>query len=111
MHLLSPKGFRAAAVAAGIKSSGNLDVAVLICDAPQAASAAAVFTTNKVVAAPVVVGRENLSSSCGRVRAIVVNAGNANACTGSQGQHDARRTCALAASLMADKPAVPTGNS
>ena len=54
MHLLSPKGFRAAAVAAGIKSSGNLDVAVLACNAPRAASAAAVFTTNKVVAAPVV---------------------------------------------------------
>jgi glutamate N-acetyltransferase / amino-acid N-acetyltransferase len=92
-HLLSPLGFRAAGVYAGIKSKQNPDVGLLVCDTR--ATAAAVFTTNKVFAAPVKVGREHIAS--GRLRGIVVNAGNANACTGRQGEKDARRMCALAA--------------
>jgi glutamate N-acetyltransferase / amino-acid N-acetyltransferase len=91
-HLLSPIGFRAGACAAGIKTSGKLDVAMLVCDAP--ATAAAVFTTNRVVAAAVVVGRKNIAA--GKLRGIVVNAGNANACTGRQGLRDAERMCRLA---------------
>src|SRR5206468_876474 len=97
MHLLSPKGFRAAAVHTGIKSTPKPDVALLVCDAPQPASAAAMFTTNKVVAAPVKVAQENLRSNRGTVRAIVVNSGNANACTGARGERDARATSSLAA--------------
>jgi glutamate N-acetyltransferase/amino-acid N-acetyltransferase len=93
LHLLSPRGFRAAGVAAGIKASGKTDVGLLVADAP--ATAAAVFTTNRVVAAPVVVGREHVAT--GKLRAVVMNSGNANACTGKQGHRDAVRMCQLAA--------------
>jgi glutamate N-acetyltransferase/amino-acid N-acetyltransferase len=92
LHLLSPRGFRAAAVAAGIKISGKPDVGLLVCN--RTAAAAAVFTTNKVIAAPLVVGRENIRG--GKLRAIVVNSGNANACTGAPGLRDAKKMCALA---------------
>lgn len=91
LHLLSPVGFRAGAVAAGIKASGKKDVALLVCDAP--ATAAAVFTTNKVIAAPVKIGRQHVAA--GKLRAIVVNSGNANACTGLQGARDALAMCEL----------------
>jgi len=93
LHLLSPAGFRAGAYAAGIKASGKLDVAMLVCDRP--AAAAAVFTINRVVSAGVVVGRRNIAA--GKLRGIVVNSGNANACTGKQGMRDAERMCQLAA--------------
>ena len=93
MHLLSPKGFQAAGVKAGIKASGKPDVGLLLCDSP--ATAAAVFTANKVVAAPVVVGREHVTG--GKLRGVVVNSGNANACTGRRGEKDARTMCDLTA--------------
>ena len=96
LHLLSPAGFRAAGVYAGIKTKQTPDVGLLICDAP--ATAAAVFTTNKVFAAPVKVGREHVAG--GKLRGVVVNAGNANACTGRQGERDARRMCELAAAIV-----------
>ena len=95
LHLLSPRGFRATGVYAGIKTKHAPDVGLLVCEGPVPA-AAAVFTTNKVVAAPVVVGRRHLAQSNGRLRAVVVNAGNANACTGRQGEKDALRMCRLA---------------
>jgi glutamate N-acetyltransferase/amino-acid N-acetyltransferase len=98
LHLLSPRGFRATGVYAGIKTKHTPDVGLLVCDA-SSPTAAAVFTTNKVVAAPVVVGREHVARTNGRLRAVVVNAGNANACTGRQGERDARRMCALAAGV------------
>jgi glutamate N-acetyltransferase/amino-acid N-acetyltransferase len=97
-HLLSPLGFRATGVYAGIKTKHTPDVGLLVCGAPSP-TAAAVFTTNRVFAAPVKVGREHLARSNGRLRAVVVNAGNANACTGRQGDKDARRMCALAAKV------------
>jgi glutamate N-acetyltransferase/amino-acid N-acetyltransferase len=103
LHLLSPLGFRAAAVYAGIKTKHTPDVGLLVCDAP-APTAAAVFTTNKVVAAPVVVGREHVARTGGRLRAVVVNAGNANACTGRRGKRDARRMCRLAANVAGCAP-------
>jgi glutamate N-acetyltransferase/amino-acid N-acetyltransferase len=94
LHLLSPRGFRAGAVHAGIKTaSRSPDVGLLVCDT--FATAAAAFTTNKVVAAPIIVGRQNIAR--GKLRGIVVNAGNANACTGSRGLRDAEQMCALAA--------------
>src|SRR3954468_322950 len=96
LHLLSPLGFRAAGVYAGIKSKHAPDVALLLSDG--LASAAAVFTTNKVFAAPVKVGREHVKS--GQLRGVVVNAGNANACTGKQGERDARRMCQLAGEVF-----------
>lgn len=99
LHLLSPRGFRAGAVYAGIKSKQTPDVGLLVCD--QLASAAAAFTTNKVFAAPVKIGRDHLAS--GKLRGVVVNAGNANACTGKQGEKDARRMCELAAKAIGTK--------
>ncbi len=96
LHLLSPKGFQAGAVHAGIKSKKTPDVGLLVCD--RLANSAAVFTTNKVFAAPVKVGRENIAG--GKLRAVVVNAGNANACTGKQGEKDARSMCALTAKAI-----------
>jgi glutamate N-acetyltransferase/amino-acid N-acetyltransferase len=99
LHLLSPAGFRAAGVYAGIKTKQAPDVGLLVCDAPSP-TAAAVFTTNRVFAAPVKIGREHLAESGGRIRAVVVNAGNANACTGRQGDKDARRMCQLAAGVV-----------
>ena len=92
LHLCSPKGFRASGVYAGIKSRQSPDVGMLVCDLP--CPAAAVFTTNRVVAAPVKVGREHIAG--GKLHGIVVNSGNANACTGHQGERDARQMCFLA---------------
>ena len=92
------RGFRAAGIPAGIKASGNADLMLLVADAP--ARVAAVFTTNKVIAAPVIVSREHLSRSGGTARAIVVNSGCANACTGDQGLLDAREMTATVAALI-----------
>jgi glutamate N-acetyltransferase/amino-acid N-acetyltransferase len=96
LHLLSPIGFRAAGVRAGIKTSGKPDVGMLLCDHP--ATAAAVFTTNKVVAAPVIVGRRNVAA--GKLRGVVMNSGNANACTGKQGERDAMEMCTAAGAAV-----------
>ncbi len=90
-----PAGFASGAGAAGLKAPGRLDVAVLVADG--AVPAAAMFTTNLVQAAPVLVCKEHLKASRGLVRAVVANAGNANACTGAQGLRDAREMCALVA--------------
>ena len=79
--LVIPRGFRAAAVKAGIKASGNLDLAVLAADG--ACAAAGTFTTNRVCAAPVKWCRERLPSE--DIRAVVINSGNANAATGAAG--------------------------
>src|SRR5215208_3550989 len=84
----TPRGFRAAGVSAGIKVNGGLDLMLLVSDAP--AQAAAVFTTNLAIAAPIVVCREHLARSGGVTRAIVVNSGCANACTGDEGLQVAR---------------------
>src|SRR6478736_2682853 len=97
----APEGFRAAGVPAGIKSAGP-DVALIVSDFP--AHAAAVFTTNRFQAAPILVSRQHLRATHGCARAIVVNSGNANACTGEQGMADARRMAALAGQAL-DIPA------
>ncbi len=81
-----PLGFRAAGVTCGIKASGAPDLALLACDGD--ATAAGAFTNSRLAAAPVLVSREHLAD--GRARAVVVNSGNANACTGAQGLDDAR---------------------
>jgi glutamate N-acetyltransferase/amino-acid N-acetyltransferase len=94
----TPRGFRAAGISAGIKASGNPDLMLLVADGP--ARVAAVFTTNKVVAAPVIVSREHIAKSGGLVRAIVVNSGCANACTGDVGLRDAREMAAETARLV-----------
>jgi glutamate N-acetyltransferase / amino-acid N-acetyltransferase len=94
----SPRGFRAAGIAAGIKASHALDLALVVSDTD--AQAASVFTTNRAVAAPVVVSREHLTRSGGIARAIVVNSGCANACTGSDGMQAARDMAAETARLL-----------
>jgi glutamate N-acetyltransferase/amino-acid N-acetyltransferase len=94
----TPQGFRAAGVSAGIKAkAGALDLALLVSDAP--AVAAAVFTTNRAQAAPVLVARDHLARSGGIARAVVVNSGCANACTGDEGLRTARETAAETARL------------
>ena len=89
-------GFRFAGVACGIKESGRRDVALIVSDRP--AVAAAAFTTNRVKAAPVLVGQERLRG--GRVQAVVVNSGNANAYTGRSGLAAARRMTRLTAQRL-----------
>jgi len=95
-----PQGFLWSAVKAGIKASGRIDVA--LAEAPLGASAAAMFTRNRVVAAPVQLGRAHLRRNKGRVRAVLVNAGNANCATGTAGLAAAKESCAaLGAALEA----------
>jgi glutamate N-acetyltransferase/amino-acid N-acetyltransferase len=106
----TPRGFRAAGVSAGIKRAGDrpdantaqaagpLDLALVVSDTP--ATAAAVFTTNKAEAAPVIVSRDHLASSGGLVRGIVVNSGCANACTGDAGLQVAREMTSETAKLI-----------
>jgi glutamate N-acetyltransferase/amino-acid N-acetyltransferase len=99
LGVTAPQGFRAGAAAAGVKTlTEKPDVAVLVCDVP--AQAAAVFTQNKVCAAPVTVSREHLAQAAGRMRGAVANSGNANACTGDQGLADAREMARLAAERL-----------
>ncbi|MCX6019924.1 MAG: bifunctional glutamate N-acetyltransferase/amino-acid acetyltransferase ArgJ [Chloroflexi bacterium] len=83
-----PRGFSAGAVAAQIKKNGKPDVALFISD--RDAAAAAVFTTNKVAAAPVLRDREIMKTHAGRMRAVLINAGCANACTGDDGLRNAQ---------------------
>ena len=92
------RGFTAGAVAAGVKHAGTarLDLALIVSDRP--AAAGAVFTTNQVIAAPCVLSRRHASG--GPLRAIVVNSGNANACTGVQGEQDALAMAAAAAARV-----------
>ena len=90
-----PLGFRFAAVKAGLKPSGNPDFAIAIADAP--ASAAALFTANRVKAAPLIIGATHLARSGGKVRVLVVNAGNANCATGEIGLTACKTVCAAAA--------------
>ena len=85
-----PRGFRFAATACGLKKTGALDLALLSSDVP--ASAAAVFTQNLVVAAPVVVSKSHLRASKGRMRAVIINAGNANCATGTAGYAASMKT-------------------
>src|SRR3712207_2280951 len=89
MSVTAPAGFRAAGVAAGLKSSGDPDVALVLNTGPEDV-AAAVFTTNRFPAAPVVWSRQVLSGQ--RCRAVVLNSGGANACTGPEGFADTHLT-------------------
>jgi glutamate N-acetyltransferase / amino-acid N-acetyltransferase len=101
----APGGFKAAGVYAGIKAPTHawpLDVMLLTTD--RAASAAAVFTTNKTVAAPVVLSRSNLEASGGKTRAVVCNSGCANACTGDNGVAVARATVEFVAKQVGCLP-------
>src|SRR5689334_17773781 len=105
-HPIVVPGFRFAGVACGIKPSGKKDLALLVSDVP--ATAAAAFTTNKVKAAPVLIGQERIKS--GRIQAVVINSGNANASTAQPGLRLARDTCALVGQTLgiSDKLVFPS---
>ena len=98
MTVTTPQGFRAAGVTAGLKASGSPDLALVVNDGPDH-HAAAVFTSNRVEAAPVTWSRQVVSD--GRADAVVLNSGGANACTGAQGFADTHRTAEHVADLLA----------
>jgi glutamate N-acetyltransferase/amino-acid N-acetyltransferase len=95
----APAGFRAAGIAAGIKASGNRDLALVFNEGPDYA-AAGVFTRNKVKAAPVLWSQQVLSS--GALRAVILNSGGANACTGPGGFQDTHATAEAVAAALSD---------
>ena len=94
MKTILPKGFQASGVASGIKKNGKKDLGLIFSQAP--ARAAAVFTKNRVKAAPVLLDKERIKR--GVCRAIVANSGNANCCTGDQGMRDVKAMAAFVAS-------------
>lgn len=95
----APAGFRAAGIAAGIKASGNRDLALVFNEGPDYA-AAGVFTRNKVKAAPVLWSQQVLST--GALRAVILNSGGANACTGPGGFQDTHATAEAVAAALSD---------
>jgi glutamate N-acetyltransferase / amino-acid N-acetyltransferase len=97
MSVTSASGFRGAGVTAGIKASGKPDVALVVNDGPLAV-AAAVFTANRFAAAPVIWTRQVVAD--GEVRAVILNSGGANACTGPEGFGDTHRTAEYVASAL-----------
>jgi len=97
-----PRGFRFGACKAGLKASGRTDFALIVADQP--ASAAAAFTANRVTAAPLIVDKEHLRVTSGRVRVAAINAGNANCAVGQAGLDAAQATCAAAAQLFGCLP-------
>jgi glutamate N-acetyltransferase / amino-acid N-acetyltransferase len=99
IHL--PRGFSFSAVAAGIKASGRLDLALT--EAAPVTTAAAMFTKNRVIAAPVEIGRKHLRTTEAHVRAVIVNSGNANCATGKAGIKDCLQVCQKASGLLGFK--------
>ncbi len=100
-NICTPKGFLASALHCGLKKSGKPDICLLVSERP--ATAAAAFTTNKFRAAPVELSERTLAKSL-PMRAIVVNSGNANACTGKKGMENARAMAAVTAKALGIKP-------
>lgn len=97
MSVTAAQGFRAAGIAAGIKENGNPDLALVVNDGPRRA-AAGVFTSNRVKAAPVLWSQQVLKT--GRISAVVLNSGGANACTGPRGFQDTHATAEKAADAL-----------
>jgi len=97
-----PRGFRFGAAKAGLKQSGREDFALIVADAP--VSAAAAFTANRVIAAPLILDKAHLRATGGKVRVVAINAGNANCAAGQAGLDAARATCEAAARLFGCRP-------
>ena len=95
--ITAPAGFVAAGIHAGLKSSGKFDISCFGTEDGQPVSAAAVFTSNNLAAAPVQVSRSHLAATQGRAAGVIINSGNANAATGSAGKRNAEEMCRLAA--------------
>jgi glutamate N-acetyltransferase / amino-acid N-acetyltransferase len=101
-RLIIPRGFRFGAIRAGVKASGRPDFSLIVADSP--ASAAAAFTSNRVIAAPLIVDKQHLSATKGKVRVVAINAGNANCAAGQAGLDAANATCDAAARVFACSP-------
>ncbi|MGA2349303.1 MAG: bifunctional glutamate N-acetyltransferase/amino-acid acetyltransferase ArgJ [Terracidiphilus sp.] len=97
-----PLGFRFGATKAGLKKSGKTDFALIVADAP--ASAAAVYTANRVTAAPLIIDKQHLRTTGGKLRAVAINAGNANCAAGQAGLDAANATCRAVAELVGCRP-------
>jgi len=104
VSVTAPKGFVAAGVACGIKPNGDLDLSLVATADGHPVPAAAVFTTNRSTAAPVVTTRSHLEQSGGQAAAVILNSGNANASTGAPGRADAERAAALVADEIGCRP-------
>lgn len=104
MSVTDVPGFTAAGVTCGIKPSGKPDLAIVATADGAAVSAAGVFTSNKMTAAPVLVCREHLAATKGNAAAVVLNSGNANAATGAQGMADAHQMCQETAAALGVAP-------
>jgi len=100
-RLIIPRGFRFGATKAGLKASGRPDFALIVADAP--ASAAAAFTANRVIAAPLIIDKQHLTATKGKVRVVAINAGNANCAAGQAGLDAAKATCDAAAKVFGCK--------
>ena len=98
--ITAPKGFLASGLHCGIKKSKRNDLGLIVC--PSGANAAAVFTTNKIQSAAVQISMEHVKSR--KIYAIVVNSGNANACTGEQGVRNAIKMCEETATQIEENP-------
>jgi glutamate N-acetyltransferase / amino-acid N-acetyltransferase len=97
-----PRGFLWGAVRAGIKASGRADLSAIV--APGTATAAALYTTNKIQAAPLLIDRRHLAANAGRIHTVLINAGNANCATGDAGITAAEQCCAAAAEVFGCDP-------
>jgi glutamate N-acetyltransferase/amino-acid N-acetyltransferase len=104
MSVTAPQGFVAAGVAAGIKASGDPDLSLVATADGRPVPAAAVFTDNKMTAAPVLTSRSHLERTGGRAAAVILNSGNANAATGGPGRADAQAMCATTAAGLGCDP-------
>jgi glutamate N-acetyltransferase/amino-acid N-acetyltransferase len=100
VSVCAPRGFAASGVAAGIKGGAALDLALVAVDPPGPVAGAATFTTNKAAAAPVQVSRAHLAATGGRVAAVLLNSGCANAATGAEGLRAAQRSAEAVATLL-----------
>jgi glutamate N-acetyltransferase/amino-acid N-acetyltransferase len=100
MSVTAAEGFVASGVSAGIKKSGDADLALVATEDGRPVAAAAVFTQNKATAAPVQVSKRHLEATAGRAAAVILNSGNANAATGQAGLDTARRACVAVANEL-----------
>lgn len=100
-NICTPTGFKASGIAAGLKANGNMDMALIVSDCN--AIAAAAFTSSKVQAAPVILCKRRLSEN-DTFRAIIVNSGNANACTGEEGLRNSQKSAELVAEKLGINP-------
>ena len=100
MSVTAAQGFVAAGIPCGVKESGDRDLSLVATASGEAVTAAAVFTANKMTAAPVVTSRAHLDATGGRAAAVVLNSGNANAATGTPGRIHAEQMCQAVASEL-----------